>query len=262
MTAEHDPASVMVCYDRLADDYHLIFADWRAGVRRQGQVLDALIRDQLGDGARTMLDCTCGIGTQAIGLALAGHLVHGTDLSPRAVERAVSEAASFGVSLTTGVADVRRLEAAVAGTFEVVLSCDNSLAHLLTEAELRLAVRNMVAKLAPGGLLLISLRDYDAILTEKPTATLPQRAERDGERHISFQLWTWLDDGASYRFELFTLRERDGEWTIGRYEATLRAIQRTELTAAIEATRCTDVRWHAPEESGYYQPIVTARRPA
>ena len=56
-------------YDELAGDYPLIYADRDASVRRQGDALDALI----GQDGVTVLDCSCGIGTQAIGLALRGH---------------------------------------------------------------------------------------------------------------------------------------------------------------------------------------------
>jgi SAM-dependent methyltransferase len=84
-----------------------MFADWRAEVVRQGEVLDLLIRRQVGPSASTVLDCACRIGTQAIGLATHGYTVAATDLSPAAVERAAGEAASFGGSLTFDVADFR-----------------------------------------------------------------------------------------------------------------------------------------------------------
>jgi hypothetical protein len=60
--------SVAHFYDELADDYHLIYSDWDASIRRQGDDLDALI----GQDRAAVLDCSCGIGTQAIGLALRG----------------------------------------------------------------------------------------------------------------------------------------------------------------------------------------------
>ena len=79
-------------YDQLASDYHLIYADWDASVRGQGEFLTSLVSED----AR-VLDIACGMGTQSIGLALAGHDVVGRDLSPAFVERAVSEARRFDV---------------------------------------------------------------------------------------------------------------------------------------------------------------------
>ncbi len=74
--------SALQFYDNLADNYHLLFDDWRETVQEQGDTLDRLIRTHLGEPPLSVLDCSCGIGTQAFGLALRGYKVHGTDLSP------------------------------------------------------------------------------------------------------------------------------------------------------------------------------------
>src|SRR5918911_1635168 len=161
-------------YDTLASDYDLIFADWHASVRRQAEILDRIIRGRLAGWPLSVLDCTCGIGTQAIGLALRGYRVHATDVSTAAVERAQREAGAAGATLTFGIADLRWLAEQVTGHFDVVLSCDNALPHLLAGGELRLAIRNLWAKLVPGGLLLVSIRDYDTLLEHKPRAELPR----------------------------------------------------------------------------------------
>jgi glycine/sarcosine N-methyltransferase len=60
--------SVRDFYDGLASDYHLFYDDWEAAVQRQGAALDRLIKG-LHPSAVELLDCSCGIGTQAIGLA-------------------------------------------------------------------------------------------------------------------------------------------------------------------------------------------------
>lgn len=122
-------------YDELADDYHLIYSDWDASIRRQG---DALI----GQDRAEVLDCSCGIGTQAIGLALRGHRVTGTDLSPRAAARAAREAARRSLSLRTAAADMRRLPFSD-GRFDVVVCANNSLPHLLTEQDVHAALASM-----------------------------------------------------------------------------------------------------------------------
>ena len=107
--------SVRAFYDELAESYHLIFADWHGSMRRQAAALDRLIDAQIGPGPHAILDCACGIGTQAIGLALLGHTVHATDLSPNAVARAEREAATRDASLSFGVADMRALSLAGRG---------------------------------------------------------------------------------------------------------------------------------------------------
>ncbi len=247
-------------YERLAPDYHLIFADWQASVRRQGAVLDGVIRARLGAPPLSVLDCSCGIGTQAIGLALRGYTVHATDLSPAAVARAEREAVALGATITSSIADLRTLDRQVAGTFDVVLSCDNSLPHLLGDDDLSLAARGMWAKLRPGGLLLASIRDYDRLAAERPQSTTPAIHDGPGGKRVTFQLWEWDLDTPSYTLRLFILEEADGEWRTTHAATRYRALLRGELDSILHGAGFTDIRWHSPEESGYYQPIVTARK--
>ena len=114
------PYSAQDFYDQLAEGYHLLYGDWSRSVSRQGHALDALVRSHL-DGAESLdvLDCSCGIGTQAIGLAERGHHVVGSDLSPIAAARAAGEAERRGLALTTSAADIRSLPFADA-SFDVV----------------------------------------------------------------------------------------------------------------------------------------------
>jgi 2-polyprenyl-3-methyl-5-hydroxy-6-metoxy-1,4-benzoquinol methylase len=252
--------SVLQFYEQLANDYHLIFADWKRAVLWQGEVLDKLIRAQMGPPPLSILDCSCGIGTQAIGLAIRGHRVHATDLSPAAVERAEREARSFGLSLTFGVADLCTLATQVHGSFDTVISCDNSLPHLLSNEELLLAARNMGSKVRVNGLLLASIRNYDELVPEKPRAELPRVFDSPEGRRIVFQVWDWSSDGRTYTVHLFVVRQVQGSWETTHYATKYRALLRSELSEILRKAGFSDIRWHMPEESGYYQPIVTTRK--
>ncbi len=250
-------------YDALAPDYHLIFADWEQSMMRQGTALDRLIRAHAWDAPPvTLLDCSCGIGTQALGLAARGWRVHATDLSVESVARAAAEAEKRGLALTVAAADMRALATAVAGTFDVVISCDNALPHLLTDDDLLAAARGMMARLRPGGLALISIRDYDQVTEQPPHALLPQVVDDAAGRRISFQVWDWAADGRSYTLTLFLLRQEGGEWRTSHYTTTYRALLRGELSTLLAEAGLAEIRWHMPQDTGYYQPIVTARRPA
>ena len=252
--------TVVNFYDQLARDYHYIFADWKQSIQRQAEVLGALISTEKGSPPLTILDCTCGIGTQAIGLAQAGYTVHGTDLSPEAIERARQEAEQFGVTATFDVADLLQLEEQVEGTFDVVLSCDNALAHFLTDEALERALHNMASKRAAGGLLLASIRDYDAILQERPRTMLPQVSDANGSRAVSFQVWDWLGSGHTYRLNHFIAKQVGETWVTTCNVTKLRAWRRAEVQLLLARAGLTDICWHMPADSGYYQPIVTARR--
>jgi SAM-dependent methyltransferase len=250
-------------YDRLSPEYRQNMGwDWEAVMRDEGATLSRFLENQLGrPGPHSVLDCSCGIGTQAIGLALQGHRVHATDLSPVSIDCASKEAATLGVEMTFGVADFRRLEDVVSDMFDVVLTCDNSIAHCLTDEDLDAALASMKARLNPGGIVLISLRDYAALVSEKPRFNNEHVQEKPDGRRVVFQLWDWADTGDRYRNNQFLLRETDGIYEVKHYETELRALLKDEMMAAVKNAGYEDARWHVPEESGYYQPIVTARNP-
>ncbi|MGW1269968.1 class I SAM-dependent methyltransferase [Streptomyces sp. NPDC002491] len=251
--------SVARFYDELADDYHLIYADWDASVRRQGGALDALI----GRDRASVLDCSCGIGTQAIGLALRGHRVTGTDLSRRAAARAAHEAARRNLSLRTAAADMRRLPFPD-GRFDTVVCADNSLPHLLTEQDVHAALTEMRRVLRPGGLLLVSTRPYDDLLRDRPASAPPQvhgTADRaDGEeRTVTFQLWHWHDDGEHYDLEHFQLLPAGGEWRVQVRRTTYWALGRARLTGLAAEAGFVDAEWRMPQQTGFFQPLLMAR---
>lgn len=258
--------SVRDFYENLAGDYHLIFDDWEADMVAQGEVLDGIIR-QAGLGpAATVLDCACGIGTQAIALAQRGYSVHATDFSAAAVAQARATATRLGTDLTFGIADMRHLPTEVAGTFDVVMSCDNVLAHFLTDDSLRAVAESMAAMVVPGGLLIATIRDYDAIVAGRPA---PREPHMDGPeafegpdgRRLVFQVWDWTADGRGYTAHHFIVQRQNGGWQPAHRTTSFRAVLRADVSAALAAAGLVEIRWWMPEESGYYQPLVTARRP-
>ncbi|HET7871384.1 MAG TPA: class I SAM-dependent methyltransferase, partial [Terriglobales bacterium] len=88
-----------------------------------------------------VLDCACGIGTQALGLAQKGFRVHGCDISSRAVERARLEASRKGLDAQFSVANMLDLSSLVDSTFDAVMCMDNSLPHLESVEQLSQAQR-------------------------------------------------------------------------------------------------------------------------
>ena len=248
-------------YDRLARDYHLIYADWNAAIESQARAIDRIVRREVGAPPLALLDCTCGIGTQAIGLALRGYRLHATDLSGPALQRARREARSRGARLTFAPADLRDLGRGVANTFDVVICCDNSLAHMMTARDLARAARSIRARLKPGALFLASIRDYDRILREHPTFTPQALSTAPGNVRLSFQYWNWHRDGRTYDQHLFIVRGSGERWTIRHYGGLSHALLRSELSEHLRRVGLRKIRWLTPTQTGYHQPIVIARAP-
>ncbi|MFJ5309384.1 class I SAM-dependent methyltransferase [Streptomyces sp. NPDC088350] len=251
-------------YDGLAADYHLIFPDWDASMARQATALDGVVRVRLGTGPHRVLDCSCGIGTQAIGLAGVGHRVVGSDLSPAAVTRAGAEAAARGVGLPVAAADMRALPFR-ASVFDVVVCADNSLPHLLTADDVRTALIGMRRVLRDDGLLLLSVRDYgragdNGIRAARPVCAPPQVSPTAQGRVVTFQLWHWHEDGERYDLEHFQLVPDGAGWEVRVRRTAYWALTRGQLTDAVADAGFADVSWHEPESSGFHQPVLAARR--
>jgi hypothetical protein len=54
-------------YDQMSPFYHLIFEDWEASIEKQTKIIDQIIRTEWGTNHKTVIDISCGIGTQARG---------------------------------------------------------------------------------------------------------------------------------------------------------------------------------------------------
>ena len=244
-----------IFYDQLAPDYDAIFVDWDAAVRRQGRLIASLIADIEGP----VLDISCGMGTQAIGLALEGRAVVGRDLSRALIERAKAEAGRLGAEVRFEEGDMRVERPEDAGKFGVVISFDNALPHSSEDAELLGALRAARAALRDGGRFLASIRDYDALLESRPVMDPPRVLGRRPHRRIVMQLWQWATDDEHYDLEHLLLREHEGEWTTTTRRATYRVLRRDILSGLAREAGFTSVRWILPEDSAFHQPVMIAQ---
>jgi SAM-dependent methyltransferase len=244
-------------YDQLAPYYHLIFADWEQGITRQGEAFAAILREHW-PGHRSVLDVSCGIGTQAIGLAQNGFWVKASDTSAGALERARSEAAARGVVIEFSLCDMRRAFVCHGGGFDVVLAADNAVPHLLSDAEILSAFESMYACLKPGGGCVITVRDYE----REPRGTnivKPYGARiENGKRWVGLQVWDF--DGDPYDLTLYLIEEDLATGAVQTHAMRSRyyAIGTTRLLALMtqagfaQTTRLDDA---------FSQPVLIGTRP-
>lgn len=174
-------------FDALAPFAHLAHEDWDAAIAEQARALAAILRGRGVAPGAAVLDAACGIGTQALGLAALGYRVTGSDLSAAAVERARREAASRSLAVDLSVADMRRAAEHHGRTFDVVIACDNALPHLLSDGEILLALRQLHRCTGPGGLCLVSVRDYARETRTGVQARPPLVRDEDGCGGWSFR---------------------------------------------------------------------------
>lgn len=245
-------------YDEMAQSFHLIFDDWDAAIVRQRNVLaNFLPPAAIG---RRVLDCACGIGTQLIGVAMLGFAVDGSDLSPASIARARREAATRGLEAEFRVDDMRSLTTAPIASYDAVIAMDNAIPHLDSDEDIEKALTAMRMRLRSGGILLLSVRDYGPSIAGRPAST-PPALYRDGKfRRIIHQVWDWQDD-RRYIVHLFITIERRGGWHSRHFVGRYRAISPSEVLELARRAGFDDARVLAPEETGYYQPIIRGVAP-
>jgi SAM-dependent methyltransferase len=244
-------------YDKLAPFYHLIFEDWERSIERQGAALDSIIRSAAHPAARSVLDVACGIGTQTIGLAACGYDVTASDISPGAVHRARAESARRNLPIKFSIADMRVAHKHYSRTFDVVLCADNSLPHLLTDDEILQALEQFFACTNPGGLCIVSVRDYAALehggVQFKPYGV---RVE-DNIRYVLFQVWEW--HGSSYNVHFYVVRD-DGAENCETHvmRSTYYAISITELMTLMARAGFEKLQ---RLDNVFFQPVLVGVRP-
>ena len=239
----------------MASRYDKLFLDWQATTHEQALILDKLFSDS-GFGRKSrILDCACGIGTQAIGLAALGYTVTASDISDGELAEAAERAGRNGVSIRFEHADFCALSDTFSEKYDIVIAMDNALPHMLTDKDLEAAVISITGQIRPGGIFVASIRDYDSLLAEKPPYSPPYIHKTDRGQRVSFQTWDW--DGDIYKLTQYIIEDEDG-LQISKFVCQYRAVSREELTHLLLSNGCSEVAWKFPEETGFYQPIVVA----
>lgn len=248
---------IQTFYDNLASQYDKLFLDWQSTTQEQAIILDKIFATNGFDKTATILDCACGIGTQAIGLAAMGYNVTGSDISDGELVEAKERAAKNNTHIHFEHADFCALSDTFSQQFDIVIVMDNALPHMLTGDDLESAIKSITNQIHHNGMFVASIRDYDALLMDKPAYSPPYIHKTEKGQRVSFQTWQW--DGDTYRLIQYIIEDED-TLQASKFECAYRATRREEMTKLLVENGCRNVVWLFPEETGFYQPIVVARK--
>ena len=244
-------------YDNMASQYDKLFLDWQAATKEQAVILNKIFQDNGFDDTARILDCACGIGTQVIGLAALGYQVTASDISDGELVEAKERAVKNNVHIRFEHADFCALSKTFQEKFDIVIAMDNAWPHMLSASALENAIASITNQIAFGGMFVASIRDYDALLMEKPPYSPPYIHKNDKGQKVSFQTWEWKDD--CYKLIQYIIDDEE-TLQIGKFECEYRATLREEMTNLLLSHGCREVVWLFPEETGFYQPIVVAKK--
>ena len=234
-----------------------MFVDWESASHEQAIILNKIFQDNGFDKSAQILDRACGIGTQTVGLAGLGYNVTASDISDGEIAEARKRASNANVEIHFENADFRELSKTFSKQFDIVIAMDNALPHMLSSEDLEKAIKSIANQMRENGIFVASIRDYDALLKNKPPYSPPYIHKTDNGQRISFQTWAW--NGDHYKLVQYIID--DGEaLKVGKFECEYRATKREELTNLFMSCGCKKVVWKFPEETGFYQPIIFAQK--
>lgn len=246
-----DPGSF---YDEIAEFYDLIYADWGESMRRHGAAISAMLGR---DPATTrILDASAGIGTQSLPLATMGYDVVARDLSHGAIRRLQREARDRGLQIDAAPCDMREVASSTDGPFDAVISFDNSVPHLLTDIDIVATLEGFKQVLVPGGVVLLSVRDYEDV--DRSPSSIHRYGERtrDGNRYRMSQEWAWYD-ASHYRTTMLVEREEGDRWTeVVRTVADYYAIS---IAGLLELMRSVGLESERVDDPPFFQPVLRGR---
>lgn len=152
----------MTGYDALAEVYEWLISDAKLTPADFAAAFDDVIRP-LPSNAR-VLDCSCGTGQLAVGLAGLGLQVVATDASAAMVRRTEELAAEIGASLRTVRAAWHELTNHFDdASFDMMFCVGNSLHHAEGARGRLAAVASMSRLLRPGGRVVLTSRTWELV---------------------------------------------------------------------------------------------------
>lgn len=188
-------------YDTLADYYDWLVPDALLAPRGAAAAI-AAVTATLAPGSR-VLDCACGTGQLAVGLALAGYEVVATDASGPMVRRTRELAVEHHVAMRAVTATWEQLDdAGWANAFDAVFCIGNSLTHAPGRAARRAALGAMARTLRAGARLALTSRNWERIRARGPAIDVGERlVSRGGRSGLTIHAWR-LAEGWDDRHEL------------------------------------------------------------
>ena len=119
-------------------------------------VIESILKEH---DVKTVLDMTCGTGSQVFHLHDCGYQVTGSDFSPGLLNIAREHAINKKAAIQWIDGDMRTLRC---GLFDAVITIDNAIGHLI-KSDFTIALKNVSANLHPNGLYVFDILNLDAL---------------------------------------------------------------------------------------------------
>lgn len=172
----------MTGYDGLAEVYEWLISDAKLTPTEFAASFDDVLR--LLPSNAHVLDCSCGTGQLAVGLASLGMQVVATDASETMVRRTAELSEEFRASVRTMRADWQELPDHFDDTtFDMVFCVGNSLHHAVGARGRVAALESMSRLLRRGGRLVLTSRNWELVRARGSRLDISDRLVRRNDRN-------------------------------------------------------------------------------
>lgn len=126
---------------------------------RKNAIIKKLLKEQ---GVGTILDMTCGTGSQVLYLAQHGYKITGSDLSPALIDLAREKSKKMDLNIPFMVGDMRSIHV---GTFDAVITIFSAIGHV-NKADFEITLQNIRLNLNNDGIYIFDIYNLQALTDE------------------------------------------------------------------------------------------------
>jgi hypothetical protein len=141
--------------------------------------------------------------------------------------------------------------------FDVVISCDNSLPHLLNDTEILLALQELYACLRPDGGCLLTIRAYDQEERGRGIVKPYGIREENNKHYVIFQVWDF--EGEQYALSMYFIEDdpQSGVTKTQVMRSRYYAISPNHLLELMEQAGFVKVQ---RLDEAFYQPVLVGTK--
>jgi 2-polyprenyl-3-methyl-5-hydroxy-6-metoxy-1,4-benzoquinol methylase len=237
--------SIMEFYDRLAPNYDAM-TNFEQRFAQERPFFQTLI-DRFH--FRSALDAGCGSGFHSIVLSQLGVEVLGVDVSSEMLRLAEEHARLRNVRLRTLQGSFENLDTLIKERFAAVFVMGNSLAHLLSAADLKKVMQNFSGVLEPHGMLIIQTLNYDRILA--------RREQIQNEKQVGTKTFvrSYDFDETGIDFHIVTREQKDDNAEEKTQTVRLRPVLHAELVALLNSAGFIDINAYGGISLAPFEPL-------
>lgn len=183
---------------------------------------------------KTVVDLTCGTGSQVFALTKQGFDVVGSDINANMLARAKSKAKKLGLTTKFIKADMRT---ARLGKFEAAITIFNAVGHL-TKSDFAKAMRNIAENLYDGGLYVFDIFNLDYLLHKDNITkfTIDWYKHKDHTKTRLIQYSTIDAKGVMASFTTQYEQNADGKSKVTKSKQTLQVYTADKLREMLEGS--------------------------